>query len=79
MNWQINLRRNLGAEATSKWSDLQTTLTGVTLNNNEDEVSWGLSLSKTFTTSSLYKFLMTGGIECRLAKHIWKSRIPLKI
>jgi hypothetical protein len=79
MNWQINLRRNLGAEATPKWSDLQTMLTGVTLNNNEDEVSWGLSPSKTFTTSSLYKFLMTGGIECRLAKHIWKCRILLKI
>jgi hypothetical protein len=79
MNEQINLRRNLGAEATSEWSNLQTMLTGVTLNNNKDEVPWGLSPSRTFTTSSLYKFLLTRGMECKLAKHIWKCRISLKI
>jgi hypothetical protein len=28
MNWQINLRRNLGAEAMTEWPDLQNMLIG---------------------------------------------------
>jgi hypothetical protein len=44
-----------------------------------DTILWGLSPRKKSTTSSLYKFLTSGGVSCRMAKKIWKCKIPLKI
>jgi hypothetical protein len=39
----------------------------------------GLSSSKVITTSSLYKFLTSGGVSPNVAKKLWKCRVPLKI
>jgi hypothetical protein len=52
---------------------------GVIITNEPDEVSWGLSSSKTFTSQSLYKFLTHGCVSNRFAMKIWKCRVPLKI
>jgi hypothetical protein len=49
-----------------------------TMEEREDKIAWGLSPSKTFTTSSLYKLLQSGGVELRLTKKIWQCKIPLK-
>jgi hypothetical protein len=63
----------------NEWTKLQNMLSGVCLTTQEDEIIWRLSTSKTFTTSSLYKFLTTSGIDCTLVKKIWKCKVPLKI
>jgi hypothetical protein len=52
---------------------------GVQISPNSDQIVWGLSKSKQFTTGSLYKFLTARGVTSRLAKKIWKCKLPLKI
>jgi hypothetical protein len=66
-DWQLNLRRMLGEEEMSEWTDLQTKLRRVILTQHDDEVIWGLTLSKVFTMGSLYKFMTSGGMDNRLA------------
>jgi hypothetical protein len=42
-------------------------------------VVWGLTKNGKFSAKSLYRFLTSGGMPCRMAKKIWKCRLPLKI
>jgi hypothetical protein len=63
----------------TEWNELQVLLGEVRMSSEEDEISWGLSELKVFTTNSLYKFLTTGGIRSSLACKIWKCKVPLKI
>jgi hypothetical protein len=56
LDWQINLRMMRPAEV-EEWDKLQSLLSEVVIGTKEDEIKWGLSPSKSFTTSSLYKFL----------------------
>jgi hypothetical protein len=42
-------------------------------------VSWGLEKKGHFSTKSLYRFISNGGVTSRIAGHLWKCRIPLKI
>jgi hypothetical protein len=77
--WQINFRRVFGKIEMKEWSELQNMLGGVCITAQEDVVTGGLSASKTFTTSSLYKFITSRGMDSRLLKKIWKCHLPLKI
>jgi hypothetical protein len=54
-------------------------LSNVVITGEDDVVSWALTPSKTFTTSSLYKFLTYGGVTSKITKKIWKCKVPLKI
>jgi hypothetical protein len=78
LNWQIHLRRRMGDEERAEWTMMQWMLEEFTMEEREDKIAWGLSPSKTFTTSSLYKLLQSGGVELRLTKKIWQCKIPLK-
>jgi hypothetical protein len=62
-----------------EWMQLQEAVRGTVVNQEEDTILSGLTPSKQFTTSSLHRFLTTGGVNSRMAKKIWKSKIPLKI
>jgi hypothetical protein len=63
-----------------EWNDLQNRLQMVQLTDQRDVVSWGLTPSKQFSSSSLYKFMTSGGgVSSGLAKRIWKCKLPLKI
>jgi hypothetical protein len=44
----------------------------------EDEVFWALNKNRKFTIKSLYYSMPNGGVK-RIAKLIWKCRIPLNI
>jgi hypothetical protein len=77
--WQLEFRRMLGPEEIIEWNELQSVLEGVSSTQIEDEILWGLSSSKLFTTTSLYRFLTTGGVDGKMACRIWKCKIPLKI
>jgi hypothetical protein len=65
-NWQIQFCRVLCPEAQAEWVELQGMLQGVSLTSMDDEISWGLTASRKFTTSSLYMFLTSrfGSGEC---------------
>jgi hypothetical protein len=77
--WQVRFRQMMCPEDHKEWSELQQLLQRCHLSTEEDEIIWGLTTSKTFATSSLYKFLTSGGINCHLAKHVWKCSTSLKI
>jgi len=47
--------------------------------DRHDEVEWALEKSKSFTTKSLYKFLMHRGVQVKDAENIWKTSLPMKI
>jgi hypothetical protein len=55
----------LGPKEIIEWNELQSVLEGVSSTQTEDEIIWGLSSSKLFTTTSLYRFLTTGGLMVR--------------
>jgi hypothetical protein len=42
-------------------------------------VSWGLEKKGHFSTKSLYRFISNDGVTSRIAGHLWKCKIPLKI
>jgi hypothetical protein len=67
-NWQINFRRMLNPDVYEEWTRLQELLVGVLITDEEDEIGWALSSSRCFTTSSLYKFLTTGGLALGLQR-----------
>jgi hypothetical protein len=69
----------MGQEEYEEWMNLQSLLSEVRITIEDDEIAWGLSSSKTFTTSSLYRFLTTGGVDSKMVKRISKCKIPLKI
>jgi hypothetical protein len=68
--WQIKFRRMLGQEEMDEWIQLQEVVRGAVISQEEDTILWGLTPSKQFTTSSLYKFLTTGGVSSRMGKKI---------
>jgi hypothetical protein len=68
--WQLGLRRMLGDEEIREWTELQTKLREVSLTQYDDEVSWGLTSSRVFTTGSLYKFMTSDGMDSRMSIRI---------
>jgi hypothetical protein len=50
----------MGTTDREEWNEIQSLLNEVCVSTKEDEIIWGLSSSKAFTTSSLYKFLTLG-------------------
>ena len=63
----------------NRWLGLLEDLQAVSLNSNHDSVVWALESNKKFTTKSLYRFLTDCGVASRMAKYIWKGKLPLKI
>jgi hypothetical protein len=43
----------LGPQEVEEWSNLQELIGTVNMTSDEDEIAWGLSSSRSFTTSSL--------------------------
>jgi hypothetical protein len=79
VNWQLHFRRMLNPEAFEDWKELQEMPRGVLLSSESDKVSWGLTKKKVFTTGSLYRFVTHRGVNSKMARRIWKCKIPLKI
>jgi hypothetical protein len=50
LNWQINFKRMLDSETYEDWTNLQNLLNDVQTTTDEDEITWGPSSSKKFTT-----------------------------
>jgi hypothetical protein len=68
MGWHLRLRRMLDTKAFQEWNQLQRMLVNILITDDvEDEISWELSPSRVYTTSSLYRLLTSQG------------RVPLKV
>lgn len=77
--WSVDFKRALSIHDYDRWLELSHELSGVILNSNPDKVIWALDSSKNFSTKSLYRFITDRGMAGRVAGHIWKSKLPLKI
>jgi hypothetical protein len=77
--WDIPLRRQLHGSISEEWTRLQDLLMNINLEAGRDRVDWALEQSKRFTTSSLYKFITTGGVRDQQMINVWKCNIPLKV
>jgi hypothetical protein len=73
--WQIQLTRVMNPETQAEWEIKQEMLQGVLITTRGDEVKWALSSSNKFTTSSLYKFLTSGGVSSKLSNCIWQCKV----
>jgi hypothetical protein len=62
-----------------RWTELKGELSRITLDPDNSDVTWGLEKKGLFSTKSLYRFLTDGGMPRRMAGHVWKCNIPLKI
>jgi hypothetical protein len=69
----------MGETEYAEWMEPRELLSEVALSDTDDIVTWGLTASKMFTTSSLYKLRMTGGVAKKLNRQIWKCKVPLKV
>jgi hypothetical protein len=79
-SWYVEFRRCLSVQSYNSWLSLLELLQDCTLTNNRaDCVLWALDKKNQFTTKSLYRFLTDRGFTSRVAGHIWRSRVPLKI
>jgi hypothetical protein len=79
MEWQFRPRRMLGRAELEEWNELQALLENVCISDEEDEIQWELTVSKVFTTRSLYRLITSGGVNYRVAEKLWGCKIPLKI
>ena len=77
--WVIEFRRTLSVDEYNRWLGLLEDLQVASLNSNHDSIVWALESSKKSTTKSLYRFLTDCGVASRMARHIWKAKLPLKI
>jgi hypothetical protein len=78
-NWQIKFRRMMNQEVYTEWTELTKLLEAAKITDTEDMVVWGLTKNGRFSIKSLYNFLTSGGVTCRMARKIWICRLPLKI
>jgi len=79
-DWFVDFKRSLSMLEFERWSKLKGELSNVSLEqDSNDIIRWGLEKKGHFTTKSLYRFMISGGMPSRIAGHIWKCKVPLKI
>jgi hypothetical protein len=76
--WLFSYRRWLSADLIIQEAKLREKLDNVTLVPEDDIHVWDWTKSGLFTVKSVYKDISSLGID-RSFKHLWKSKIPLKI
>lgn len=74
--WNIDLMRPLTGKEFELWGVLMLKLNNQQLSHGRDVVLWAFDKSNAFTTNSLYRFMIDGGIR---KKDLWKSMLPLHI
>jgi len=73
----ISFRRALVGNKLFEWHSLVASLTHVNLEEGLDIFIWGLHKTGSFTVRSMYRALISNGIN--MSQEIWHLRIPLKI
>lgn len=79
-HWGMEFKRCLSVEEYNSWLNLLDMLKDCALTDNKaDRVLWNLDMKNQFSTKSLYRFCTDRGVHSKVAGHLWKSKVPLKI
>jgi hypothetical protein len=78
MGWRFTYRRWLTPDLIIQEAGLIRLMSQVNLSQEKDSPCWKWSKNGEFTVKSVYKHLCRNGLD-RSFKHLWKSKIPLKI
>jgi hypothetical protein len=78
MGWRFIYRRWLTPDLIIQEAGLIRLMSQVNLSQETDSPCWKWSKNGEFTVKSVYKHLCRNGLD-RSFKHLWKSKIPLKI
>lgn len=65
--FSIHFRRTLTPAELQSYEDLKSLMSPIKLDNLDDEIHWALDKSRNFTTKSLYRFMLDGGIRSRIS------------
>jgi hypothetical protein len=76
--WHIRFRRTFGTSEVVEWENLCRIFDLHPHSMGEDQVSWGLEPSGTFSTHSLY-LRLSQGATVTFFKEVWATRVPPKI
>jgi hypothetical protein len=57
-----------GDDDLEEWNELQAPVKSVYISEEDDEIQWGLTSSKMFTTKLLYKLITSGGVNSGLLR-----------
>jgi hypothetical protein len=76
--WNFSFRRYLSPELTAQVHGLLGIVRQVNLSHERDRPVWKWTKNGIFSVKSMYNHLCRHG-RARSFKHLWKSRIPLKI
>jgi hypothetical protein len=78
MNWNFSFRRWMTPDIAWQIHGLNQIMSQTVLTDMQDKPHWKWTKSGKFSVKSVYNHLCSNGID-RTFKHLWKSRIPLKI
>lgn len=71
--WGMDFRTTFGPTELAEWEELLDQLSNTQLNNADDKAVWKLEGKGGYTTKSMYKFLLFGGVIDRRAEKVWKN------
>jgi hypothetical protein len=75
----MDFKRPLSQIEAGQWEELPDLVEQVRINGDRDRVAWVLEKSGKYTSRSMYRFLSHRGVVNRRMRHLWKSRLPMKI
>lgn len=79
-NWVMDFKQCLSCHEYYSWLGLLDSIQDIILTDNKaDSVRWVLNKNNQFSTKSLYRFLTDRGVSSKVAGHVWKSKVPLKV
>jgi hypothetical protein len=70
--WSIQFGRQLNAELSAEWTQLQELLNHISLEEGRDLVYLGLEQSKRYSTKSLYRLITSGAVRYTQMSTIWQ-------
>lgn len=79
VDWELDLRRNLGPEELAELSEMQEVLEVVQITEDDDKLVWALEPSGKFSSKSLYRLMVNPGEVDTRMRDMWEVKMPLKI
>ena len=77
--WNFSFRRRLQRTDHDQWKALMSEFEKVNITEEEDIMIWKLEKKGKFSSKSLYRYMIDGGLIDTKMKGVWKARIPQKI
>lgn len=77
-SWRLSFRRTFGQEELDQWTCLLQEIESLTPSVEDDQVSWALEPSGSFSVRSLYHKILHVS-DAGVPKFFWSAKFPLKI